>query len=69
MQETHLKCVDVSRVQNKVYRVAAFSSAPNKTKGVVILVRRKLSLILRASGKDNEGTFCYGSAMLNNICP
>ena len=70
LQETHLKSVDVSREQNKVYRVAAFSSAPNKTKGVVILVRRKLNLILRASGKDNEGRFCYVTAMLNRskIC-
>lgn len=70
VQETHLKSVDINRVQNKLYMVAAFSSAPNKTKGVLILVRRKLNLTLRASGTDNEGRFCYVIAMLNSskIC-
>ncbi len=45
IQETHLKRSDVARFQNKYYKLAAFSSAQNtsKTKGVLILVNRKLN--------------------------
>lgn len=70
VQETHLKSVDINRFQNKIYKVGAFSSAPNKTKGVLILVRRKLNLTLRASSSDSEGRFCYVTVMLNRskIC-
>lgn len=69
-QETHLKSVDINRFQNKIYKVGAFSSAPNKTKGVLILVRRKLNLTLRASSSDSEERFCYVIVMLNRsqIC-
>ncbi len=44
IQETHLKQSDVAYSQNKYYKLAAFSSAQNKTKGVLILVNRKLNL-------------------------
>ncbi len=43
IQETHLKQSDVARFQNKYYKLAAFSCAHNKTKGVLILVNRKLN--------------------------
>ncbi len=44
IQETHLKQSDVARFQNKYYKLIAFSCAQNKTKGVLILVNRKLNL-------------------------
>ncbi len=40
IQETHLKQSDVARFQSKYYKLAAFSCAQNKTKGVLILVNR-----------------------------
>ncbi len=46
IQETHLKQSDVARFQNKYYKLIAFSCAQNKTKGVLILVNRKLNLTL-----------------------
>ncbi len=46
IQETHLKQSDVARFQNKYYKLIAFSCAQNKTKGVLILVNRKLNLTI-----------------------
>lgn len=44
--ESHLKVEDVSRMQDKTYKVAASSSDVSKTKGSMILVRRKLDLVI-----------------------
>ncbi len=52
IQETHLKQSDVARFQNKYYKLAAFSCALNKTKGVLILVNRKLNLTIEHLGSD-----------------
>ncbi len=55
IQETHLKQSDVARFQNKYYKLIAFSCAQNKTKGVLILVNRKLNLTIEHIGSDWEG--------------
>ncbi len=54
IQETHLKQSDVARFQNKHYKLAAFSCAQNKTKGVFILVNQKLNLTI-----DEKGRFVF----------
>ncbi len=59
IQETHLKQSDVARFQNKYYRLAAFSCALNKTKGVLILVNRKLNLTIEHLGSDEKGRFFF----------
>ncbi len=59
IQETHLKQSDVARFQNKYYKLAAFSSAQNKTKGVLILVNRKLNLTIEHLGSDEKGKFVF----------
>ncbi len=59
IQETHLKQSDVARFQNKYYKLAAFSSAQNKTKGVLILVNRKLNLMIEHHGSDEKGRFVF----------
>ncbi len=59
IQETHLKQSDVARFQNKYYKLAAFSSAQNKTKGVLILVNRKLNLTIEHLGSDEKGRFVF----------
>ncbi len=59
IQETHLKQSDVARFQNKYYKLAAFSSAQNKTKGVLILVNRKLNLTIEHLSSDEKGRFVF----------
>ncbi len=59
IQETHLKQSDVARFQNKYYKVIAFSCAQNKTKGVLILVNRKLNLTIEHLGSDEKGRFVF----------
>ncbi len=59
IQETHLKQSDVARFQNKYYKLAAFSSAQNKTKGVLILVNWKLNLTIEHLGSDEKGRFVF----------
>uniref|UniRef100_A0A3B1IGU2 Endonuclease/exonuclease/phosphatase domain-containing protein n=1 Tax=Astyanax mexicanus TaxID=7994 RepID=A0A3B1IGU2_ASTMX len=59
LQETNLKIADVRRGQNRHYRIAASSSAPNKTKGVSILIKRNLNLNILKSGADTKGRFCF----------
>ncbi len=59
IQETHLKQSDVARFQNKYYKLAAFSSALNKIKGVLILVNRKLNLKIEHLGSDEKGRFVF----------
>ncbi len=57
--ETHLKQSDVALFQNKYYKLAAFSCALNKTKGVLILVNRKLNLTIEHLGSDEKGRFVF----------
>ena len=64
IQETHLKSSDVNRFQNKNVKVLSSSSASNKTKGTLIVVRRRLELTLRTVGSDNDGRFCYAVVTL-----
>ncbi len=59
IQETHLKQSDVARFQNKYYKLAAFSSAQNKTKWVLILVNRRLNLTIEHLGSDEKGRFVF----------
>ncbi len=60
IQETHLKQSDVARFQNKHYKLAAFSCAHNKTKGVLILVvNRKLNLTIEHLCSDEKGRFVF----------
>ncbi len=58
IQETHLKQSDVARFQNKYYKLIAFP-ALNKTKGLLILVNRKLNLTIEHLGSDEKGRFVF----------
>ncbi len=57
---------DVARFQNKYYKLAAFSCALNKTKGVLILVNRKLHLTIEHLGNDEEGRFVFIRCKIHN---
>ncbi len=65
-QESHLKQSDVARFQNLYYKLAAFSCALNKTKGVLILVNRKLHLTIEHLGNDEEGRFFFIRCKIHN---
>lgn len=41
IRETHLLTKDIYRLENHLYKPVAFSSATNKTEGVVILIHKK----------------------------
>ncbi len=49
----------MARFQNKYHKLAAFYSAQNKTKGVLILVNRKLNLTIEHLGSDEKGRFVF----------
>uniref|UniRef100_A0A3B1KG98 exodeoxyribonuclease III n=1 Tax=Astyanax mexicanus TaxID=7994 RepID=A0A3B1KG98_ASTMX len=67
IQETHLKAKDVYRLQNKYYKIISSSSSSNKTKGVLILVKRKLNITVELAGGDSDGRWCFASIILNDI--
>ncbi len=66
IQETHLKQSDVARFQNNYYKLAFFSSTQNKTKGVLILVNRKLNLTIEHLGSDEKGRFVFNRCKIYN---
>ncbi len=49
----------MARFQNKYYKLIAFSCAQNKTKGVLIVVNRKLNLTIKHLGSDEKGRFVF----------
>lgn len=55
IQESHLKACDVHRFQNRHYKLVSFSSSTKKTKGVLILVARRLPFSIHCSKSDTEG--------------
>ncbi len=62
-EETHsrdtFKTIWRGTFQNKYYKLAAFSSAQNKTKGVLILVNWKLNLTIEHLDSDEKGRFVF----------
>ncbi len=56
----------MARFQNKYYKLIAFSCAQNKTKGVLILVDRKLNLTIEHLGSDEKGRFVFIRCKYNN---
>ncbi len=61
----HLKDRDVHRFQNKYDKMLACSCALNKSKGVLILYKRSLSLSVDSMGKDDCGRFVYVAIQIN----
>uniref|UniRef100_A0A672QA92 exodeoxyribonuclease III n=1 Tax=Sinocyclocheilus grahami TaxID=75366 RepID=A0A672QA92_SINGR len=67
IQETHLKMSDIHRFQNRCYKCVVHSSASNKSKGVAILVDRKLGVTIDKCGKDSEGRFSYVAVTVHHL--
>lgn len=66
IQETHLKQCDVALFQNKYYKLTALSCAVNKTKGLLILVSRKLHFTVEHIRNDDEGRFVFARCKIYN---
>uniref|UniRef100_A0A3Q1FS38 exodeoxyribonuclease III n=1 Tax=Acanthochromis polyacanthus TaxID=80966 RepID=A0A3Q1FS38_9TELE len=66
IQESHLKQEDVHRFQNRRFKIIAFSCANNKSKGVVILVKRYSQLTVHLTGKDTNGRFAYAIVSISS---
>ncbi len=66
IQESHLKSVDVHRFQNRYFKVISASSAVNKTKGVLIVIKRNSVFSIIRTGGDTEGQITYAVVSLNN---
>lgn len=59
IQKSHLGKKDVSRLQNKYYKIAASSSDITKTKGSIILLSRKCAFTIDKCSKDQTGRMSY----------
>lgn len=53
--ETHLQPSDAHHMQNKHYRVGAYSGDGSKTKGVMIVMKCKLNLAIDKISCNNSG--------------
>ena len=65
LQETHLLYQDVCKLNNVDFKVAAFSAAKNRTKGVIILFRSNLKVSIIKKGQDQEGRIAYVKTIIN----
>ena len=59
VSESHLLQKDVHKLQNNHYAVKTNASALNKTKGVVIVVRRNFQVTNLGVGCDSEGRITF----------
>uniref|UniRef100_A0A3P9HYI8 Endonuclease/exonuclease/phosphatase domain-containing protein n=1 Tax=Oryzias latipes TaxID=8090 RepID=A0A3P9HYI8_ORYLA len=55
IQESHLRQGDVSKIQDKQYKVISSSSSSSKSKGVIIVFKRNLPTKIEKTYSDNLG--------------
>ena len=66
ISESHLLEKDSLRIHNKQYHVVAHSAAANKSKGVLIIVKRNLNFTNLGTGGDTEGRITFIKTLINN---
>uniref|UniRef100_A0A3P9JBP9 Uncharacterized protein n=1 Tax=Oryzias latipes TaxID=8090 RepID=A0A3P9JBP9_ORYLA len=59
IQESHLRQGDVSKIQDKKYKVISSSSSSSKSKGVIIVFKRNLPTKIEKTYSDNLGRLTY----------
>lgn len=67
IQESHLTKKSVKSFSNSNYEVVASSSVDDKTKGVLIVIRRLLDINITDIGSDNEGRIAFVKAIMSNM--
>lgn len=66
IQESHLRKNDVHRCNNKFYEVVSFAATDNKTKGVLIIVKRKLNISILDKKGDDDGRITCIKTLIDN---
>ncbi len=66
IQEAHLRKDDIHGCNNKYYEVVPFAATDNKTKGVLIIVRRNLNIPILDRNGDNAGRISCMKTMVGN---
>uniref|UniRef100_A0A8C7WNB4 exodeoxyribonuclease III n=1 Tax=Oryzias sinensis TaxID=183150 RepID=A0A8C7WNB4_9TELE len=59
IQESHLRQGDVSKIQDKQYKMISSSSSSSKSKGVIIVFKRNLPTKIEKTYSDNLGRLTY----------
>ena len=59
IQESHLTNDNISKIQNRNYRVVASSEGESVSRGVIVLFRRSLNIKIDKVGNDNKGRMAY----------
>lgn len=69
LQETHLLERYIYRLENPCHKVVAFSSAPNKTKGVAMIINKKLDFFffILDKGSDQGGRITFLKCLYNCV--
>lgn len=67
IQETHIMRQDINRLENTCFKVVAYSSAENKTKGVAILVRKNLKYHFLGWGNDSEWRTAFANMVISGV--
>lgn len=67
IQESHLTKESVNSFSNAKYEVVASSSADDKTKGVLVVIRHSLNINIIDTGNDMEGRIAYIKADISNL--
>lgn len=64
LQETHIISQDINKLENNKYQIISSSSAANKTKGVLILISKKINLNIIEKGNDLTGRIAFAKILL-----
>ncbi len=69
IQESHFRASDVTRCQNRHFKIIASSSHTNASRGVIILQNRRFPFLIEKSGGDEYGwiVYIYASGSWNNL--
>lgn len=67
IQESHFRASDVTRCQNRHFKIIAASSYTSASRGVLILQNRRFPFILEKSGSDDHGWITYVLGSWNSL--
>uniref|UniRef100_A0A671TPG6 Endonuclease/exonuclease/phosphatase domain-containing protein n=1 Tax=Sparus aurata TaxID=8175 RepID=A0A671TPG6_SPAAU len=59
LQETHIMTLDIGKLDNSKYDVVSSSHATNRTKGMMILMRKTFNFNIAEQGNDSAGRISY----------
>jgi hypothetical protein len=54
-----------NRTENNLCKLSAFPSVPNKTKGVIVMIHKKLKITILGKGEEEEGRITFLTCIHN----